>query len=124
MPILRDYWCSACNKPTEQFDDDEEKDICPHCGTIGLELMLSAPNIRTSCKSSSGTVFEPASGLAIKVKENGELGERTRFNCGEVIDITGGDRVIITPQKNPDPEKLKVIAAMMTDKRPPKSEMH
>lgn len=129
MPILRDYLCKFCNKLTEYFDDDEEIELCPYCGLDGLEPTLSAPNIKTSRKSSSSTILpltvvEPA-GFAIRVNKNGELGAEIPMVMGEMFEVSKGSKVIVSPNSNPDREKLKIIARHMAETEPPpKSKQH
>ena len=35
------YWCPSCMKSSEEDPDEDENEICPHCGSFGLQPMTN-----------------------------------------------------------------------------------
>ncbi len=130
MPILRDYKCACCGNITEQFDDDEDdcNDVCPYCASIeALQPMLSAPNIKTSCKTNSKCVAfsEEFAGVSFQVGASGELGKQKKINIGEMIKIKDGGQMIVTGNPSPDMDVIKAYAKKMVESdKPVKEKMH
>lgn len=129
MPILRDYRCACCGNITEQFDDDDEcKDVCPYCASIdALKPIMSAPNIKTSCKTNSNSISfdEKFAGVSFQVQPNGEIGAQKKITTGEILEIKDSAQMIVSSNPSPDMEVIKKYAKKMVEiNKPVKEKMH